>query len=110
MEKILIQQIADAINTKYLTAIRDLVKHQITLTILDILDHLFDNYGDVTAEELRELRKQVEQLSYQPTEPVDTIFTEIYMLSKVAKIAKRPLTEEQKINMIHGQHQNLDSL
>eukprot|EP00957_Ditylum_brightwellii_P032075 2432086-Ditylum_brightwellii.AAC.1 len=55
VKKILIQQIVDAIDSKYLTAIRDPVTHQITLTIHDTIDHLFDNYGDVTAEELREL-------------------------------------------------------
>eukprot|EP00957_Ditylum_brightwellii_P020564 1550453-Ditylum_brightwellii.AAC.1 len=101
VEKILIQQIVDAIDVKYLTAIRVPVTHQIMLTIPDIIDHLFDNYGNVTAEELRELREQVEQLPYQPAEPVDTIFTEIDMLSEVAKIAKRPLTAEQKIDMAY---------
>eukprot|EP00957_Ditylum_brightwellii_P182427 13897311-Ditylum_brightwellii.AAC.1 len=49
VKKILIQQIVDAIDTKYLTAIRDPVTHQITLSIPDILDHLFNNYNDVTA-------------------------------------------------------------
>eukprot|EP00957_Ditylum_brightwellii_P183930 14010238-Ditylum_brightwellii.AAC.1 len=57
-EKILIQQIVDAINAKYHTAIRDPVTHQITLTIPDIIDHIFDNYGNVTAEELRDLWEQ----------------------------------------------------
>eukprot|EP00957_Ditylum_brightwellii_P104554 7966719-Ditylum_brightwellii.AAC.1 len=77
MEKILIQHIVDAIDPKFLTAIQDPVTHQITLSLPDIIEHLFDNYGDVTAEELRDLRKQVEQLPYHPVEPVDTIFTKI---------------------------------
>eukprot|EP00957_Ditylum_brightwellii_P098669 7516382-Ditylum_brightwellii.AAC.1 len=50
--KILIQQILDAIDPKFLTAIRDPVTHQITLSITDIIDHLFNDYGDVTAKEL----------------------------------------------------------
>ena len=101
VEKILIQQIVDATDPKFLTAIKDPVTHQITLSLPDIIDHLFDNYGDVTAEELRDLREQVEQLPYQPAEPVDTIFTKIDTLAEVAKIAKRALTEQQKINIAY---------
>eukprot|EP00957_Ditylum_brightwellii_P143861 10962000-Ditylum_brightwellii.AAC.1 len=106
IEKILIQKIVYVIDAKYLTAIRDPVMHHITLTIPDILDHLFDNYGDVTAKELRELHNLVEKLSYQSTEPVDTIFTEINTLSEVAKIAKRSLSEEQKVDMAYLLLQN----
>eukprot|EP00957_Ditylum_brightwellii_P147436 11226553-Ditylum_brightwellii.AAC.1 len=58
VEKILIQQIVDAINTKFLTDIRDPVTHQITLSLPDIIEHLFDNYGGVAAEELRDLQEQ----------------------------------------------------
>eukprot|EP00957_Ditylum_brightwellii_P136002 10371914-Ditylum_brightwellii.AAC.1 len=58
VEKILIQQIVDAIDPKFLAAIRDPVTHQIALSLPDIIEHLFDNYGDVTAEELRDLREQ----------------------------------------------------
>eukprot|EP00957_Ditylum_brightwellii_P107892 8230443-Ditylum_brightwellii.AAC.1 len=101
VKKIFIQQIVDAINAKYVTTIRDPVTYQIMLTIPDIIDHFFDSYGAVTAEELRELWKQVEQLPYQPTEHVDTIFTKTDMLAEVAKIAKRPLTQEQTIDMAY---------
>eukprot|EP00957_Ditylum_brightwellii_P026450 2000825-Ditylum_brightwellii.AAC.1 len=101
VEKILTQQIVDAIDSKFLTAIRDPVTHQITLSIPDIIDHIFGNYGDVTAEELRELQEQVEQLPYQPAEHVDTIFTKIDMLTEVTKIAKQPLIQEQKISIAY---------
>eukprot|EP00957_Ditylum_brightwellii_P090423 6886047-Ditylum_brightwellii.AAC.2 len=77
IKKILIQQIVDAVDSKYLTSIRDPVTHQVTLTIPEIMDYLFDNYGNVTAEEFRKLRTQVKNLTYQPIEPVDTIFTHI---------------------------------
>eukprot|EP00957_Ditylum_brightwellii_P140614 10712414-Ditylum_brightwellii.AAC.1 len=101
VEKILIQQIVDAIDPKFLTAIIDPVTHQITLSLPDTIEHLFNNYGDVTTEELRDLQEQVEQLPYQPAEPVDTIFTEIDMLAEVAKKAKRPLAQEQKIDIAY---------
>eukprot|EP00957_Ditylum_brightwellii_P201903 15327733-Ditylum_brightwellii.AAC.1 len=69
------------------------------LSIPAILDHLFDNYGGVTAEELRNLHTQVENLSYDICKPVDNIFTEIEDLEDIAKLAKDPITEQQMINI-----------
>eukprot|EP00957_Ditylum_brightwellii_P036984 2800328-Ditylum_brightwellii.AAC.1 len=51
-------EIVDSIGPKSLTVIRDPMTHQITLSLPDIIEHLFDNYGDVTAEELRDLQEQ----------------------------------------------------
>eukprot|EP00957_Ditylum_brightwellii_P166433 12668849-Ditylum_brightwellii.AAC.1 len=52
IKKKLFQQIVDAVDAKHLTAVRDPVTHQITLTIPEIIKHLFDHYSDGTAEEL----------------------------------------------------------
>eukprot|EP00957_Ditylum_brightwellii_P199345 15194784-Ditylum_brightwellii.AAC.1 len=59
----IVQQIVDAVDSKYLTSICDPVTHQIMLSIPEILDHLFDNYGNITAKELCEIRDQVENLT-----------------------------------------------
>eukprot|EP00957_Ditylum_brightwellii_P180906 13782443-Ditylum_brightwellii.AAC.1 len=97
VEKIIIQEVVDTIDSKYLTAICDPAMHQITLSIPEILDHLFDNYSNIMAEKLCELGEHIENSTYQSTEPIDTIFTEIDILSEVAKIAKGDLTEAQKL-------------
>eukprot|EP00957_Ditylum_brightwellii_P211860 15366685-Ditylum_brightwellii.AAC.1 len=91
IEKILIQQIIDAVDATYLTAIRDPITHQVKSTIPIILKHLFDNYGDFMAEELRELQEQVENLTYQPTKLIDTIFAKSNTLAEKTQKYKSDL-------------------
>ena len=50
-------------------------------------------------QELRHLTTQVEQINFPSNEPVDTLFTEFDNLATIAKLARNPMTEQQKINM-----------
>eukprot|EP00957_Ditylum_brightwellii_P003189 243029-Ditylum_brightwellii.AAC.1 len=90
VEQALIQQIVAAIKPKYIKAIQHSATKRITKTIPQIFDHLLDNYGDITPEELRELKIQVKGLTYSPAEPVNTFFTKIEELADVAELAKIP--------------------
>eukprot|EP00957_Ditylum_brightwellii_P058735 4453643-Ditylum_brightwellii.AAC.2 len=65
----MIATLFDALGTTYLTGIQDPATYQIKLIIPEIHEHLFNNHGDVTWEELQELQVQLENLTYQPTEP-----------------------------------------
>eukprot|EP00957_Ditylum_brightwellii_P009708 731961-Ditylum_brightwellii.AAC.1 len=94
----LIQQIVTAIEPKYINAIQYSFTNWITRTTPKIFDHLFDNYGSITPEELRELKIQVEGLTYSPAEPVDIIFTKIEDLADATELAKNPITKVQKID------------
>jgi hypothetical protein len=98
VERTIIQQIVAAINTKYLKALRNTVTNKITASIPQIFTHLFDAYGDITPQELRELRQQVENYTFTPTEPVDSVFAEIDDLSDMSTIARSPITQQQKID------------
>ena len=101
VERVLIQQIVAAIEPKYLRALRQPGTHRLQKTIPEILEHLFETYGDVTPQDLRDLTVRVETLSYPPSEPVDTIFAEIDDLASIADIASCPITASQKINMAY---------
>ena len=88
VECTIIQQIVAAVEPKYLRALRQPGTNKLQQTIPKILEHLFDTYGDVTPQDLRELQSRVENLAFPIAEPVDTIFTEIDELAVIAKIAK----------------------
>eukprot|EP00957_Ditylum_brightwellii_P201461 15325758-Ditylum_brightwellii.AAC.1 len=90
-----------AVDKKYIKTNRNSTSNNIALTILQILNRLFGNYGDVTAEELHNLRTQVENMSYDIREPVDNIFTDIEGLEDIAKLAKDPITKQQMINIVY---------
>eukprot|EP00957_Ditylum_brightwellii_P152021 11576009-Ditylum_brightwellii.AAC.1 len=71
--------------------------NHITKTIPEIFDHLLDNYGDITPEELCELKAQMEGITYSPATPMDILFSEIEELAHVAEFAKSPTAEGQKM-------------
>eukprot|EP00957_Ditylum_brightwellii_P020904 1576335-Ditylum_brightwellii.AAC.1 len=90
-----------AVDKKYFKAIRNSSSNNIMLSIPAILDHLLDNYRDVTAEELRGLCAQVKNLSHDICKPVDNIFTEIEDLEEIVKLSKDPITEQQMISIAY---------
>eukprot|EP00957_Ditylum_brightwellii_P180952 13785887-Ditylum_brightwellii.AAC.1 len=89
------KQIVAAVDKKYIKAIRNSMSNNIAFTIPQILDHLFDNYGDVTAEELHNLKTQVENKSYNIREFVENTFIEIEDLKDIVKLAKDSITKQQ---------------
>eukprot|EP00957_Ditylum_brightwellii_P202216 15329123-Ditylum_brightwellii.AAC.2 len=99
-ERELKKKIVAPVDKKYIKAIRNSTYNNIALTIPQILDHLFNNYGDVAAEELRDLRTQAKNMSCDIREPVDNIFTEIEDLEDSAKLAKDPIIKQQMINIV----------
>ena len=62
---------------------------------------MFQTYGDVTPQDLRELTARVENITLPPEELVDTIFAEIDDLATIPDFANAPLTEYHKINMAY---------
>ena len=101
VDRALRQQIVAAIEPKYLRALRLPGTNKITQTIPEIFDNLFQTYGDVTPQDLRELTARVENITLPPEEPVDTIFAEIDDLATIADFANAPISEHQKINMAY---------
>ena len=101
VERTIIQQIVVAVEPKFLRALRTPGTNKLNRTMPQILQHLFDTYGDVTPSDLRELTSRVENLSFPSTEPVDTIFSEIEDLAAIADIAGAPLSATQRVNMAY---------
>ena len=106
MEIILIQQIVNAIDGKYLKAIRSKTTNKINKIIPDILTYLFETYGDVSPQELMGLRSQIENMTFDPTEPVDAVFTEIEDFADIAESIDDPITTVQKCKLAYVVLQN----
>ena len=88
MERVLIQQIVSATNTKDMETLQMSSANKITWDITTILEHLYTNYSDVTNKELSSVRKVVEQLTVCPIEGVDVIFTKVDMLFALSEAYK----------------------
>ena len=59
MERVLIQQIMEALDSKFIKALRDPVTNKIRKTIPENFDHLFNAYSHMTPTELFELKQKV---------------------------------------------------
>ena len=98
VERALYQELATAMELKYLRPLQQLGTNKLTQTISKILfDHLFSTCGDVNPYNLCKLTAKVESLFFPPQEPVDTIFSRIYDIanhSRVCQCTKHSISKE----------------
>ena len=96
VNRILIQQIVNAMDEFFLKALRDRHTNRIVMNIADILSYLFNTYGDISPQELASLKEKVDKMKFDPREPVDEIFTDIDNYEELAAIVHDPMTYTQK--------------
>ena len=101
VERILIQQIVNAMESKYLKALQERVTNRIQKQILEILRHLFKTYGDVSPQELLSLRSRIENMVFDPQDPVNKIFYEIDKYSEIMDIVQDPVLETHKCQLAY---------
>ena len=62
VEKYLIKQVAVALESKYLESLRDPNSNSIKIPLHDVLTHLFQRYGHVSAETLADIDTKVRNM------------------------------------------------
>ena len=97
VEKTIIKQIVEAIDEKYIKSIRDRVTNTIKISLIQILEFLFDRYGIVEDDDLREKEEQMRQFSYDISDPIVEIFNPIEDLEEFGVAANDPYTSQQLI-------------
>ena len=99
VEKALRHQITAAIPREYLDALRNREANAITISIPDILDYLFLNYGTVEQEEVTREEQLVRNIKYAPPTPLVVLFNKIEDLRDLAEAANNPYTDIQLLNI-----------
>lgn len=99
VERAIVQKIVNAVDEIYLTAIFNTSTNSITLTIPQILDHLFENYCDVSPKDLSLMKKKIEEMHYNTLDPIDVLFTSIDSISEVAEMWYNLYSTKQKAGM-----------
>jgi hypothetical protein len=97
VEKTIIKQIVEVIDEKYIKSIRDRVTNTIKISLIQILEFLFDRYGIVEDDDLREKEEQMRQFSYDISDPIVEIFNPIEDLEEFGIAANDPYTSQQLI-------------
>ena len=77
IKRTLIQQIIEAIDTKYLAALCNRRTRQIIPLIPTILEFMHNNYGCITPQQFDDKTTTVKSMIYNPAQPIDIIFNVI---------------------------------
>ena len=100
VKKALIQQLVQAIDAAYLKPLRNSMTNTLEHNnVYDILAHLFQNYGHISPQKLKEYEDQVREMQYDPATPVDNVFTAVDNLALIAYRAGSSYSIAQKNNI-----------
>ena len=101
IERTLVQQIVQAVEPKYLKALRNPITTKITNDVKQILSYLFDNYGKVPPTVLKDMKRTVEDYELDPSDPIDLLFVQVDELADIYTLQRNQLSEKQLIEMAY---------
>ena len=101
VEQALRQQLVEAVESDYLDALRNPHTDMVQSSIPTIIDHLRNNYGSITDEELSDREDALKALIYDPSYAVDTVFTKIKKHQELASLMNNPLTDKQQVSIAY---------
>ena len=81
------QMLVEACEPIYLEALRDATTNAINLPIYTIIQYLYDTYGAITPEMLKEKRIELENMQFDSNLPIDVIFNKIEKFTHISEAA-----------------------
>ena len=99
LQRSLIAQVQEAIQTKYTNAIRNRITGQLPGDIRLLKNHLFSTYGKINEQELQTKYDETIKLSYSVSDPIDDIFNAVEDLCEIAEFADTPYSPRQQVNI-----------
>ena len=91
--------IKNAVNHEYLVEFLDTTTYLINKPIYEVLETLYDQYGQVRRQDLKIVEREVENLTYDLTQPLSVIWKAIDDLQKLAIAAKLKYSDEQLVQL-----------
>ena len=102
VDKALKQQIVQAIEPKYLDAVRNRTSDTITIPVFEVMEHLFNTYSEITPETFQTKEQEVKALTFDPnTDSIDSLYKEIDDLVDLSGRAGVPMTPEQSVTIAY---------
>ena len=84
MQRSLIALVQNAIQSKYINAVRNRITGQLPAYIWLLKIHLFDTYGRINKNELQTKYDEKTKLAYNLKDPIDDIFNSVEDLCKIS--------------------------
>ena len=99
VEKALQRHIQDAIEDKYLESLIDEDTQLINADIPDVLKYLFETYGKVPSEEVKQKEIEIRTMTFHPADPMILLYNPIEKLRTMAESASIAYTANQLLDM-----------
>ena len=99
VKKALQRHIQDAIKDKYLETLVNEDNQLIQEDIPTVLAYLFDLYGKVPLEEVKQKEAEIQTMSFHPADPLILLHNPIEKLKKMAEAAEIPYTTNQLLDI-----------
>ena len=99
MEKALQRHIQDTIKYKYLESLIDEDTQLINDDVPAILKYLFDIYGKVPFEEVKQKETEIRTMTFHPADPMVLLYNHIEKLKTMAESADISYTKAQLLDM-----------
>ena len=101
VEQALKQQLISAFDDIYLKSISNRHTGFASLTLLRMLQHLYDTYGDLTPTELEDNDARM-KTAYDPTTPIETLYDQIEQAVDIAEAGHQPYTNAQVLTRAYN--------
>jgi hypothetical protein len=98
VQQALKKQIIGVFEPMYLDILNDNMVGYANISARDMLDHLFDTYGNITAVDL-EINFEHMRRAWDPQQPVETIFKQIQNCADYSEAGGVPIDPSQQINV-----------
>ena len=99
VEKALQRHIQDAIEEKYLESLVNEDTQLLQEDVPTVLEYLFDTYGKIPSEEVKQKETDIRALTFQPADPMILLFNPIEKLKTMGESAGIPYSEQQLLDM-----------
>ena len=99
VEKALQWHIQDAIKDKYLATLVNEDTQSIQEDIASVLTYLFDTYGKIPSEEVKQKETEIRTMSFHPADPMILLYHPIEKLKSMAQSAGIPYTANQILDI-----------
>ena len=99
VEQALVQQIIGPVEEAYMVDISNSTTNSIKYTVVGVLMHLQDNYGQFMMHELLEQEDIVKKTIYNPRDKIATVFSAVEELLEFAGITWTSYTQLQAVNI-----------
>jgi hypothetical protein len=98
VQQALKKQISSVFDPMYLKILNDNMVTYANISSRDMLDHLFENYGKITAVDL-EINFEHMRRAWDPQQPVETLFKQIQDCADYSEAGGIPIGPSQQINV-----------